>query len=54
MWKIAVAFLIFAGVALYLLSKAGNIDISGSEQGGETAHVPAVAAPASAPTSASK
>ncbi len=53
MWKIAVGFLIFAGIALYMLSKGGDIDISGNEHASPEAHAPA-AAPASAPASASK
>ena len=52
MWKIAVGFIVFAGVALYMLSKGGNIDISGDEHGSAAAHAPA--AVASAAASASK
>ena len=48
MWKIAVGFLIFAGVALFMLSKGGDVDMSGNEH---TEHAPAAAAPASAPAS---
>ena len=33
MLKIAVAFIIFAAVALYLLSKGGDIDMSGEKHG---------------------
>lgn len=33
MWKIAVAFIIFAVLALYLLSKGGDIDMSGEKHG---------------------
>jgi hypothetical protein len=33
MWKIAVAFIIFAALALYLLSKGGDVDISGEKHG---------------------
>ena len=33
MWKIAVGFIIFAAVAVYLLSKGGDIDISGEKHG---------------------
>jgi len=55
MWKIAVGFLIFAGIALYMLSKGGDVDMSGNEHGSSTAeHAPAAVAPASAPASASK
>ncbi len=51
MWKIAVGFLIFAGIAHYMLSKGGDVDMSGNEH---AEHVPAAVAPASAPASASK
>jgi hypothetical protein len=55
MWKIAVAFVIFAGVALYFLSK-GDIDMSGEKHGAEATHAPAEApaAKASATGSASQ
>ena len=33
MWKIVVGFLVFAAVALYLISKGGDIDISGEKHG---------------------
>jgi hypothetical protein len=50
MWKIVVGFIVFAGLALFILSKGGDIDMSG-EKHGDTAHTeaPATAAPASAP-----
>jgi hypothetical protein len=56
MWKIGLAFVVFAGLALYILSKGGDIDMSG-EKHGETPHAEAPAAlpaasPASAPSSA--
>jgi hypothetical protein len=51
MWKIAVGFLIFAVVALYMLSKGGNVDMSGNEHGSAAEHAPAAAAPASASAS---
>jgi hypothetical protein len=50
MWKIAVGFLVFAGIAVYMLSKGGDVDMSGNEHGSTEAHAPA-AAPASAPAS---
>ena len=55
MWKIAVGFAIFAGVALYFLSK-GDIDMSGEKHGAEAMHAPAEApaAKASAATGASQ
>ena len=62
MWKIAVGFAVFAALALFILSKGGDIDMGGEKHGAEATHVPeaaasapvAVAAPASAPASASK
>ena len=33
MWKIVVGFILFASVALYLLSKGGDVDISGEKHG---------------------
>ena len=66
MWKLVIGFIVFAGLALYLLMKGGDIDMGG-EKHGEPIHVeapapaastvaPAVVAPASAaaPASASK
>ena len=38
MWKIAVGFIIFAGLALFILSKGGDIDMSGEKHGIETSH----------------
>ena len=54
MWKIAVGFAIFAGLALYILSTGGDIDLSGEKHGAEAMHTPAAAEPASASASASK
>jgi hypothetical protein len=48
MWKIAVGFIIFAGLALFLLSKGGNIDMGGEKHGADAVHAP------DAPASASK
>jgi hypothetical protein len=33
MWKIVVGFLVFAAVAVYLLSKGGDIDMTGEKHG---------------------
>ena len=33
MWKIVVGFLAFAAVAVYLLSKGGDIDMTGEKHG---------------------
>lgn len=50
MWKIVVAFAVFAGLALFILSKGGDIDMSGEKHGSEATHAPeaAPALPASA------
>lgn len=60
MWKIALGFIVFAGLALFILSKGGDIDMSGEKHGSEAtqsepakAAAPAVEAPAAqAPASA--
>ena len=59
MWKIAVGFAVFAGLALYVISKGGdNIDMTGEKHGAEAVHAPAPApapaAPAAAEAPASK
>jgi hypothetical protein len=45
MWKIFVGFAVFAALALFFLSKGGDIDISG-EKHGESPQTEAPAAPA--------
>lgn len=52
MWKLLVAFAVFAALALFILSKGGDIDMSG-EKHGIDAHSPAAsgAGPAAAPAS---
>jgi hypothetical protein len=60
MWKIALGFVVFAALALYVLFKGGDIDMGGEKHGTDAAPAPAqtasmpspVAAPASRPTSA--
>jgi hypothetical protein len=54
MWKIALGFIIFAGLALFILSKGGDIDMSGEKHGAEANHAPEIAVPASASASAGK
>ena len=53
MWKIAVGFIVFAGLALFILSKGGDIDMSGEKHGSEATsaadHAPSPASVASAP-----
>jgi len=48
MWKIAVGFALFAALALFVLMKGGDIDMSGEKHGMDAAHEPAVAASAAA------
>ncbi len=50
MWKIAVGFAVFAGLALFILSKGGDIDMSGEKHGDTTpVEAPAAASSAAAP-----
>ena len=49
MWKIAVGFAVFAALAIYILSKGGDIDMGGEKHGGDAAHTEA---PAAAPAQA--
>jgi len=49
MWKIALAFIAFAGLALFILSKGGDIDMGGEKHGIDDSHT---AAPAALPASA--
>ena len=45
MWKIAIGFALFAAVALYFISKAGDkIDRAGEKHGADAVLVPAPAA----------
>lgn len=54
MWKLIIGFLVFAGIALFVLMRGGDIDISGEKHGTEATHAPheAASAPAAAPASA--
>jgi len=45
MWKIILAFALFAAIALYMLSKGGDVDISGEKHGIETSEPPAASEP---------
>jgi hypothetical protein len=52
MWKLILGFIVFAALALFVLSKGGDIDMSG-EKHGIDAHPPeAASAPAAAPAPA--
>ena len=47
MWKLVVGFIVFAGVALFVISKGGDsLDMSGEKHGAEAVHSPAPAATA--------
>lgn len=50
MWKIALGFAVFAGLALFILSKGGDIDMGGEKHGADALHAPE--ATASAPVAA--
>ena len=52
MWKIAVGFAVFAGLALFILSKGGDIDMGGEKHGADAMHTEAPAAAVSAPPAA--
>lgn len=58
MWKIVVGFIAFAGIALFVLSKGGDIDMGGEKHGAEAQHMEdakkgAASAPAAMAASAS-
>ncbi len=46
MWKIALGFAVFAGLALFILSKGGDIDMGGEKHGADALHAPEAAASA--------
>jgi hypothetical protein len=50
MWKLIVGFAAFAALALWMLSKGGDIDIGGEKHGDESMKPPAAMVPA--PTTA--
>ena len=51
MWKIALGFIVFAALALFVIMKGGDsLDMSGEKHGAEATHAPTPApAPAAAP-----
>ena len=55
MWKIALGFIVFAALALFVIMKGGDsLDMSGEKHGSEATHAPepaTAAAPAAAPAS---
>lgn len=51
MWKIAVGFIVFAAMAMFVIIKGGsNLDMGGEKHGTDTSHTPASGASAAAPT----
>jgi hypothetical protein len=51
MWKIALAFVAFAALAIFILSKGGDIDMGGEKHGADAIHSEP-AQPAAVPASA--
>lgn len=50
MWKIAVGFVVFAALAMFVIIKGGsNLDMGGEKHGTDTSHSPAAPASAVAP-----
>jgi len=50
MWKIIVAFVLFAALALYVIMKGGDsLDMGGEKHGTEVEHSAPAPAPAAAP-----
>ncbi|MEW6098929.1 MAG: hypothetical protein AB1666_07070 [Pseudomonadota bacterium] len=47
MWKLLAGFAVFAALAIFMLSKGGDIDMSGEKHGTEATHAPAAAPAAS-------
>jgi hypothetical protein len=44
MWKIALGFIVFAALALFILSTGGDIDLGGEKHGADAVHAPEPAA----------
>jgi len=50
MWKIALGFVVFAALSLFVIFKAGDkVDMSGEKHGADAVHVPEETKPAAAP-----
>lgn len=45
MWKLIVGFVAFAALALYVLTKGGDIDLTGEKHGVDTHEAPKADAP---------
>jgi hypothetical protein len=51
MWKLALGFVVFAAIALYVIAKGGDgIDMSGKKHGADAMHAPEPAASAASGT----
>ena len=48
MWKLAIGFVLFAALAIFILMKGGDIDMSGEKHGIDAPHDAPVAASAPA------
>ena len=46
MWKLAIGFVLFAALAIFILMKGGDIDMSGEKHGIDASHDAPVAASA--------
>jgi hypothetical protein len=50
MWKLALGFVVFAAIALFVIFQAGDkVDLSGEKHGVDASHAPAPAASATKP-----
>jgi hypothetical protein len=50
MWKLALGFIVFAAIALFVIFQAGDkVDMSGEKHGVDASHAPAPAASAAKP-----
>jgi len=55
MWKIALGFVVFAALSLFVIFKAGDkVDMSGEKHGADAVHVPEETKPAVAPVPAAE
>jgi len=52
MWKLLVGFIAFAALAIFIMSKGGDIDMSGEKHDVTAPHAAEVPAASSAPASA--
>lgn len=53
MWKLVLGFLVFAALAMFLLSKGGDIDMSGEQHGIEVGPAASEVAPAASEAASS-